>query len=334
MKFYVESGDKILVRVINSALHQELFFTIANHKLIVVAVDALYTKPFTTTTLMLGPGQTTDVILVADQAPGYYYIAARAYQTAQNAAFDNSTTTAILAYKYAPCSGQGGPLLNPVFPKLPSYNDTTTVTAFTSQLRSPTNVSVPTKITEDLFFAIGLGLVNCSPGPTCQGPNNTRFAASMNNVSFVLPQTISLLQAHYQNIPNVFTTDFPPVPPMPFDYTGNVPRSLWQPIFGTKVYKLKFGSQVQIVLQDTAIISTEDHPVHLHGYHFYVIGQGFGNFNSRTHTALFNLHDPPRRNTVNVPVGGWSVIRFVADNPGITLIINLCMLHLKSVDMK
>ncbi|KAI3507931.1 hypothetical protein L1887_22928 [Cichorium endivia] len=200
MRFYVESGDRILPRVINSTLNQQLFFTIGNHKLTVVGVDALYVKPFTTTTIMLGHGQTTDVILVADQAPGYYYMAACAYESAQNAPFDGSTTTTILA--------------------LPDYNDSATVTAFTSQLKSPSKVEVPTFITEDLFFAIGLGLVNCNPGPTCQGPNNTRFAASMNNVSFVLPQTISLLQAHYQNIPNVFTTDFPHVPPLPFDYTS------------------------------------------------------------------------------------------------------------------
>ncbi|XP_071741104.1 laccase-13-like [Rutidosis leptorrhynchoides] len=319
MKFYVESGDKILIRVINSALNQQLFFTVANHQLLVVAVDALYTKPFTTTTLMLGPGQTTDVILVANQPPGLYYIAARAYESAQNAPFDKTTTTAILAYKYAPCSNQIGTPTKPILPQLPNYNDTATVTAFTTQLKSPSNVSVPIDTTDDLFFTIGLGLINCNPGPTCQGPNNTRFAASMNNVSFVLPQTTSLLQAHYQNIPNVFTTDFPRVPPIPFDYTGNVSRALWQPVPGTKLYKLKFNSQVQIVLHDTAIVSTEDHPVHLHGYHFYIVGQGFGNFDRVTDTATFNLVDPPRRNTVNVPVGGWSVIRFVADNPGVWL---------------
>lgn len=41
--------------------------------------------------------------------------------------------------------------------------------------------------------------------------------------------------AYYQNIPGVYTTDFPVVPPVKFDYTGNVPRGLWQPSFGTKL---------------------------------------------------------------------------------------------------
>lgn len=124
------------------------------------------------------------------------------------------------------------------------------------------------------------------------------------------------MQAYYQKIPGIFTTDFPPVPPIKFDYTGNVSRALWQPNFGTKLYKLKFGSGVQIVLQDTGIFTTEDHPIHLHGYHFYIVGQGFGNFNPQSDTAKFNLVDPPQRNTIDVPVGGWAAIRFVADNPG------------------
>ncbi|RVX22788.1 Laccase-3 [Vitis vinifera] len=138
----------------------------------------------------------------------------------------------------------------------------------------------------------------------------------MNNVSFVLPSSNSILQASYQGIPGVFTTDFPASPPLQFDYTGNVSRALWQPVRGTKVYKLKYGSTVQIVFQDTSIFTIENHPMHLHGYHFYVVALGFGNFNPVTDTAKFNLIDPPVRNTIGVPTGGWAVIRFVADNPG------------------
>ncbi|KAI3678544.1 hypothetical protein L6452_37840 [Arctium lappa] len=44
---------------------------------------------------------------------------------------------------------------------------------------------------------------------------------------------------------------------------------------------------------------------------------GFGNFNPSSDPANFNLVDPPQRNTIDVPVGGWAAIRFVADNPGV-----------------
>lgn len=314
----VDSGETNLLRIVNSGLNQQLFFKVANHKLTVVGADASYVKPFTTSVLMLGPGQTTDVLITADQPPARYYIAARAYASAQGAPFDNTTTTAILDYKSAPCPAKGAKI-KPVMPTMPAFNDTATASAFTTSFRSPRQVSVPTKIDHNLFFTVGLGLNNCPPGAsrsTCQGPNGTRFTASMNNVSFQLPSTFSLLQAHQQGIPGVFTTDFPANPPVRFDYTGNVSRSLWQPVPGTKLYKLRYGETVQLVLQGTSIFTAENHPIHLHGYDFYILAEGFGNFNPGTDNAKFNLIDPPLRNTASVPVGGWTVIRFVADNPG------------------
>ncbi|KAK9168030.1 hypothetical protein Syun_000170 [Stephania yunnanensis] len=317
----VDSGETNLLRVINSALNQELFFTVAKHKLTVVAADASYMKPFTTSVIMLGPGQTTDVLITADQSPARYYIAARAYASAQGAPFDNTTTTAILEYKSAPCPAKG-PSLPPVQPSLPAYNDTATASAFTTSLRSPSKAEVPIDIDENLFITVGLGLNPCPPksrSRNCQGPNGTRFTASMNNVSFVLPSNYSLLQSHQQGIPGVFTTDFPAAPPVKFDYTGNVSRSLWTPVRGTRLYKLKYGSKVQIVLQGTSIFTAENHPIHLHGYDFYIIAEGFGNFDPKKDTSKFNLIDPPMRNTASVPVRGWAVIRFVADNPGVWL---------------
>lgn len=315
----IDSGETNLLRVINAALNQPLFFTVAKHQFTVVGADASYLKPFTASVIMLGPGQTTDVLIKGDQPPSRYYLAARAYASAPNAPFDNTTTTAILEYKSAPCPAKKGLSIPPVMPPLPAFNDTATVTAFTKKFRSPQKVEVPTDIDESLFFTVGLGLTNCPRNfrsSRCQGPNGTRFTASMNNVSFVLPSNFSLLQAHHHGIQGVFTTDFPANPPVKFDYTGNVSRSLWQPVPGTKVYKLKYGSRVQIVLQDTSIFTPENHPIHIHGYDFYIVAEGFGNFNTKTDTSKFNLVDPPLRNTVGVPVGGWAVIRFVADNPG------------------
>ncbi|KAI4315951.1 hypothetical protein L6164_023974 [Bauhinia variegata] len=313
----VEARETILLRIIGSTLNQELYFSIANHQMTVVGADAAYTKPLTTRVLMIGPGQTINVLVTANQPPGRYYMAARAYQSAMNAPFDNTTTTAILEYKSA--SRKKGQSSRPILPALPAFNDTATSTAFTAGLRGLSKVKVSKQIDVSLYFIVGLGLINCTNpnSPRCQGPNGTRFAASMNNVSFVLPRSTSLMQAYYQGIPGVFTTDFPPVPPLQFNYTGNVPRGLWTPSRGTKLYKLKYGSRVQIVLQDTSIVTTEDHPMHLHGYHFFVVGSGFGNFNPATDPAKFNLVDPPVRNTIGIPPGGWVAIRFLADNPGI-----------------
>ncbi|KAG5243078.1 laccase [Salix suchowensis] len=128
--------------------------------------------------------------------------------------------------------------------------------------------------------------------------------------------TTALLQAHFFNISGVFTTDFPAKPPHVFNYTGTPPTNL-QTISGTKVYRLSYNSTVQLVMQDTGIISPENHPIHLHGFNFFAVGRGVGNYNPKTDPKKFNLVDPVERNTIGVPSGGWVAIRFRADNPGV-----------------
>eukprot|EP00253_Pinus_taeda_P000959 PITA_00959 len=310
----VKAGETNLLRIINAAMNTDLFFSVANHSMTVVAVDASYTKPLRTNFLMLGPGQTTDILVTANQPTGRYYMAARAYSSGQGVPFDNTTATAILEYEGS------SPTSAPTMPNLPFYNDTKAVTSFANGLRSLASpdhpIFVPERVEENLFYTVGLGLINC-PGQSCGGPNGTRFAASMNNISFVLPTTSSILQAQYFGIKGVFSRDFPDSPAVTFDYTGNnISRGLWSPVKDTRVKVLKYNTTVQVILQGTNIFAGESHPIHLHGYDFYIVGSGFGNYNSQTDPQKFNLVDPPMRNTVNVPVNGWAAIRFVADNPG------------------
>ncbi|KAG6503282.1 laccase-3-like [Zingiber officinale] len=326
--FKVTSGETYLLRFINAALNNELFVSISGHSMTVVAADAFYTKQFTTSTLMLAPGQTTDVLLTANLQPGgRYYMAAHAYASAQGVAFDNTTTTAILEYVHpsgcpnSPSSSEAKNTRTPAFPVLPAFNDTRAAVAFAAGIRSPGPVKLPGPVDNHLFFTVGLGLFNCRTRRRCRGPNGTRFGASMNNVSFQLPTRLSILEAHHRGVGGVFTSDFPAAPPRQFDYTAaNVSRVLWQPVPGTKVYRLKYGSVVELVLQGTNIFAGEEHPMHIHGYHFHVLATGFGNFDPQRDASLFNLVDPPVRNTVGVPVNGWAVIRFVADNPGVWLV--------------
>lgn len=88
------------------------------------------------------------------------------------------------------------------------------------------------------------------------------------------------------------------------------------------------------------------HPVHFHGHQFHVVKIGYPEYDSITGNATapnadirclnddcteatwanprwrynvpgLNLWNPPIKDTVNVPWGGYVVVRIVADNPGI-----------------
>ena len=80
---------------------------------------------------------------------------------------------------------------------------------------------------------------------------------------------------------------------------------------------LNYNEAVEVVFQGTNLMAGAGiHPMHLHGYSFYVVGIGLGNFDNETDPKGFNLVDPPEVNTFEVPKNGWLALRFIANNPG------------------
>ncbi|XP_042493058.1 laccase-14-like [Macadamia integrifolia] len=314
-KMVVQKGKTYLLRIINAGMNEEMFFAVANHSLTVVGSDGSYLKPITTDYIMITPGQTMDCLLKAGQSLSHYYMAAKAYSDGEGVAYDNSTATAIIQYK-----GTYTPPSTPFFPTLPDYNDTDAATNYTKRLRSLAStdhpVDVPQSFDLRIYTTISMNTLPCANN-SCEGPNGSRLSASMNNISFRNP-SIDILQAYYKRIKGVYKTGFPNEPPNYFNFTADqFPSNLSTPMVGTKVKVVDFNSTVEIVFQGTNLFSGENHPMHLHGYSFYWVGWGFGNFNKTTDPKNYNLVNPPEINTVGVPKKGWSAIRFRANNPGV-----------------
>ncbi|XP_066285307.1 uncharacterized protein [Branchiostoma lanceolatum] len=113
---------------------------------------------------------------------------------------------------------------------------------------------------------------------------------------------------------------------------------------------ITYGNVIQLVLYNMVAggnINGTAHPVHIHGHHFYVLDMGFPEYDNDTGTFVthntdidctgfqncngrgwvddswkngskpgLNNVNPPLKDTVIVPVGGYVVLRFLADNPG------------------
>ncbi|RVW18696.1 Laccase-15 [Vitis vinifera] len=223
-KLTVDHGKTYLLRIINAALQEALFFSIAKHKMTVVGTDA-------------------------NQHPDHYYMAARTYSVAPAASnyFDNTTTTAI------------------VMASLRNLADA----------KHPCNV--PLSTSTKLIYTASLNSYPCINN-SCSGANGTRFAASINNISFHTP-TVDILEAYYYNISGVYGDKFPSVPPLVFNFTADYLPLLYQlPSTGTEVRVLEYNSTVEIVFQGTNLITG---------------------------------------NTISVPRKGWVAIKFEASNPGV-----------------
>ncbi|CAM6107525.1 unnamed protein product [Calypogeia fissa] len=181
-------------------------------------------------------------------------------------------------------------------------------------------------------MTLGLSVRPCDTLPnatTCKAETGKyagyRWQANLNNITFKEP-SIALLQASYYSpapapAPKVFTEDFPNYTNPAYDFTYPTPPPVSESVsdYGTRIISIDFNSSVQIVLQDTTFLGFESHPMHLHGHNFYILGQGFGNYDTARETNGLNTYNPPLRNTVTVPAAGWAVIRVLFDNPGMWL---------------
>ncbi|RVW27043.1 putative laccase-9 [Vitis vinifera] len=137
-KLTVDHGKTYLLRIINAALHEALFFSITKHKMTVVGTDA----------------KTYSII---PEARNFY---------------DNTTTTAIVQYR-----GYYTPSSPPSLPHLPAYNDTNASVQVMAGLRSLADAehpcNVPLSPSTKLIYTVSMNSFLC-PNNSCAGPNGTR----------------------------------------------------------------------------------------------------------------------------------------------------------------
>ena len=92
----------------------------------------------------------------------------------------------------------------------------------------------------------------------------------------------------------------------------------------TGVNTMAFNTAHELVLQvdgiqtiDIVIQNFDDgnHPLHLHGYKYFVLAQGHGYVPAGLYDSL-DISNPLQRDTATVEAFGWILIRLVTDNPG------------------
>ncbi|GAA0151333.1 oxidase [Lithospermum erythrorhizon] len=317
----VKKGKTYLLRIINANLDPSIFFKIANHEFVIVATDASYTNPFRTDVIIISPGQTFDVLFTADQTPGLYYLTTSVFVNSDVEIVD-TPGTAVVVYEDVDT-------LNavPTMPIIPDHHDNDlfygALRDMTGLVTSPFWEPVPLEIDERMIITIGLGFQPCSSNPKvrCHGLKLSKFriSGSLSNFTFALPDKKSILEAHYKNIDGIFTDDFPNQPPLMFNFTADDYKhdlNVLSTEMATKVKKFKFNSSVEIVFQCTSLVTPENHPMHLHGHNFHILGMGFGTYDPARDSDNLNYVNPVLASTVSVPKNGWTVIRFRANNPG------------------
>lgn len=139
-------------------------------------------------------------------------------------------------------------------------------------------------------------------------PNATR------NITLRTVQATDEHGAIWWEINNV--TWVPPTEPLlfPLSFLGKVPKE-----FLRNLFFVRQGEVVDLVFynDDNWAGLQEQHPMHLHGHSFWVLGTG----NTTTSTPhVQNARHPVKRDTFTLRRQHWAIIRVLANNPGVWLL--------------
>ncbi|KAF2006452.1 multicopper oxidase [Amniculicola lignicola CBS 123094] len=102
--------------------------------------------------------------------------------------------------------------------------------------------------------------------------------------------------------------------------------SAWDPEYAIVNYNYINGDEYVIMvvtagsLDQTVNRFSSWHPIHLHGHDFVVLAQGTTKYSRTESPKTFNFNNPPRRDVVMLPAGGYIAIAFKPDNPGVWLL--------------
>lgn len=273
------------------------------HNMTVVETDGHYVEPFVVNNLFIYSGETYSVLVTANQDPSRNY-----WAVSKMVSRNNTTPNGLAIFNYYPNHPRKSPPTIP--PSGPFWNDIPSRVNQSLKIKSHPGYIHPVPKTSDRVII----LLNT------QNRINGSVKWSINNVSFTLPHTPYLVSLK-ENLLHTFEQTPPPDVISGYqNYDINQVALNVNATSSNSVYRLKFNTTVDIILQNANTLNvnnSETHPWHLHGHDFWVVGYGNGKFNASEDPKRYNLVDPIMKNTVPVHPYGWTALRFIANNPGV-----------------
>ncbi|KAI1459319.1 putative multicopper oxidase [Annulohypoxylon moriforme] len=310
-KTKVRPNTSVRLRLINASSFFSYWFSVDNHTLSIVELDGVEIKPISARGVYLNLGQRVSVVITADQDVGSYYMRASLprtcflpYSTYTSAGLEDGEYGVKGVLQYAEVDGEGKYVES-------AMQEPIGVAGNTTNPYGVENNGLRGDIWEgcdDMPFDM--------PVPMRRQPAVNISEANTHYIEYAFRQAqevnrIFINKTSYSPLPNNATL----WKAIEQEFTADKANSYNSWDFGLNQQVLhipdsKQGAQIVINSKDAM-----EHPWHLHGHTFQVVGWGPGLFGSGTTT--WNLDNPMRRDTVTVPPSNHVVIRFATDNPGV-----------------
>eukprot|EP00057_Strongylocentrotus_purpuratus_P023341 XP_011677815.1 PREDICTED: laccase-4-like [Strongylocentrotus purpuratus] len=307
--FEVEEGKRYRFRLISTATGGEAFrVSVDNHTLTIIASDGAYVQPVEVDTLVIYGGERYDVVLNASQTDGGNYW----MKISESRGRPLNQGLAIIRYSGAP---ESNPTMSPSGVRdgviyqawnTPASADVITV----NELVAIENATLPQENKRTFYMTTDFN----------QFADlrywEDEYNPLVNDRAFKHPSYALLSQ--YNDEADSDDLCF-------FEDEELNQKCKTEFCRCTQVLQVDLHQTIEIVIVDEGNLYPAVHPFHLHGFSFRVLAQGYGGDNldvtevmamDRNGTIKRNFNNPPEKDTVITMNAGYTVIQFVADNPG------------------
>nr|BAJ06132.1 laccase 1 isoform G [Nephotettix cincticeps] len=327
-EFTVKKGLRYRFRLINAGVQNcPIDLTIDNHTMTVISSDGSDIKPKTVDSLVSYAGERWDFVLNADAEVGNYWMRFTGLMDCDER-FTKAHQLAILHYKGAPTEEPVGPI---------GYNvhlrRDLQLNALNVALQKEGTLSVPHLEAVDETYDAALKpeadqqvyiaydfYPKDNPhyhksklyGFSEVNKKERVYTPQFNDISMKFPHFPLLSQ--YNNINQDTFCDHQKL--------SNCNSTFCQ---CTNIVNVPLGNVVEIIIIDKGVTYNANHPFHLHGHPFRVIGMDrLGETIDvekvkeldRANMLVRNFTHPPIKDTITVPDGGYTILRVHASNPG------------------
>ncbi|KAM3962212.1 uncharacterized protein ACR2FA_003712 [Aphomia sociella] len=325
--FNVEQGYKYRFRVINAEfLNCPIEMSVDGHNITVIASDGYDLEPIIATSLVTYAGERYDFVIEANNEIDNYWIRFRGLMDCDEI-FTKAKQVAVLRYEGAmEVEPEGDPTWEELhneglqlnaLNKGEEEDDTISV----AEMRSLAGYDDSLKEIADYQFYVAYDFYAKNNSHFHRSPyygyyqvplkTNRLYTPQLNHISMKMPSSPLLIsRPSPENFCNSSSID------------DDCKEGYCE---CSHVLSVKLNSVVEIIILDEGVTFDANHPFHLHGHSFRVVGmRRLANETTIEEVKAFdkagllkrNLKNPPIKDTVTVPDGGYTVIRFKADNPG------------------
>ncbi|CCC12082.1 unnamed protein product [Sordaria macrospora k-hell] len=321
-------GQKVRLRVINGAAGTSFIFSVDGHKIEVIANDLVPVKPTAVDSLLVAIGQRYDVIIhgLPNPSPaGNYWIRttpADGCNTFRNGVFNSTNST-----NKEPLDPRTG-ILHYDIPNATYFS-----LPYSTENKIP-NYSCARIAEQNSFHPVVAWNVSKTPLnnlalSTFYPAHQTKDATKYGNYTHWLLRLDPLIEKeravkfHNPLFVNYSTPSLLNLTSIGQGENDNVVRLPYSSNSNEFIHMVIDGSLLPSTKQtdlDPDVIPRLAHPMHWHGSDVVLLAQSEQPFDPETSRDTWNYDNPPRRDTIMAPAGGYVAVAFKPDNPGVWLV--------------